>query len=147
VGYVGRDITFSVSAEGTLPLYYLWFKEGFPISFTTDSSLTLTNLQSSDAGSFQVVVTNLAGQVTSSNAVLIVNPVGVSIGLYPGLTIEGAIGKSYGIQYTTNVGPNTIWTTLGTLTLTQQSQMWFDGDANVMSPNRPQRFYRAVALP
>jgi len=146
VGYIGSDITFSVTAAGG-GLQYRWSKDGFPLSTATNSTLTLPNVQLTDAGSYQVVVTNTAGQVTSSNAVLIVNPVGVSLGLYPGLAIEGAIGRTYGIQYTTNLEQNITWTSLGTLTLTQQVQIWFDGDANITSPSRSQRFYRAVMLP
>jgi len=61
--------------------------------------------------------------------------------------IEGAVGRSYGIQYTTNVSHTSDWVTLGTLTLTQPVQVWPDTEANVLSGTSPKRFYRVVVLP
>jgi hypothetical protein len=76
---VGTTATFGVTVTGTSPLSYQWQKEGANlsdganISGTTSSRLTLTNVQLADAGSYSVVVTNLAGSATSSNALLAVN--------------------------------------------------------------------------
>lgn len=147
VGYWGRSVTFTVTAGGTPPPGYLWYKDGFPISWATNSSLVLTNLSLNEGGSYWVVVSNMAGSFTSSNAFLTVNPAGVSLGLYPGLTIEGAVGNTYGIQYTTNVSQTATWVTLDQITLTQPVQQWFDTSANVAAGNNPRRFYRVVAVP
>jgi uncharacterized delta-60 repeat protein/uncharacterized repeat protein (TIGR02543 family) len=70
---LGESVTFSVTAEGTLPLSYQWWKDGLPLAQGTDASLTLTNLQGADAGDYQVVVTGPYGSVTSAVAVLTVN--------------------------------------------------------------------------
>src|SRR5437879_11719261 len=42
VSYIGRDVTLSVAATGTLPLHYLWYKESIAIPSATNSTLTLT---------------------------------------------------------------------------------------------------------
>jgi hypothetical protein len=71
---VGQTANMTIGANGTLPLSYQWnFKDG-SIAGATSSSLTLTNVQQSQAGSYTVVITNSAGSVTSSPAILVVNP-------------------------------------------------------------------------
>jgi type IV secretory pathway VirB9-like protein len=76
---------------------------------------------------------------------LIVNPAGVFPGLYFGLTITGAVGKNFGIQYGTSLGGTTNWTALTNITLTQPVQLWVDTNVNVNVT--PRRFYRVVAIP
>ncbi|HPC60588.1 MAG TPA: immunoglobulin domain-containing protein [Verrucomicrobiota bacterium] len=68
----GAAVTFSVTAAGSAPLGYQWRFKGAPLAGATASSLTLNNLQASDAGEYAVVVTNVAGAVLSSNAILAV---------------------------------------------------------------------------
>jgi uncharacterized repeat protein (TIGR01451 family) len=67
---LGCDATFNVCAWGTKPLSYQWWKDGLALSGQTNMSLTLTNVQTSDFGSYSVVVTNDFGSVTSSPAQL-----------------------------------------------------------------------------
>ena len=69
----GDSATFSVTAAGTFPLSYQWRKDGLAQAGATQSSLALTNLQGSDAGSYDVVVSNAWGSVTSAAALLSVN--------------------------------------------------------------------------
>ena len=69
----GAGATFSVVASGTAPLSYQWRQNGVGISGATDSAYTPNNVQPADAGTYSVVVTNIAGSVTSSNAILTVN--------------------------------------------------------------------------
>jgi len=70
----GASATFSVVATGTGPLSYQWNKNGAALSGATSTSLTLSNAQSSDAGTYSVTVSNTAGTVTSSGALLTVTP-------------------------------------------------------------------------
>lgn len=147
VGYWGGSVSFVVHANGAPPLSYLWYKDGFPITWATNSSLVLTNLGLDAGGSYSVLVTNALGTATSSNALLTVNPAGVSLGLYPGLTVEGTPGNHYGIQYATNVGPYATWNTLTQFTLMQPIQLWIDTANNTTDGNNPRRFYRVVAIP
>ena len=80
---VGQTATFSVAATGTAPLGYQWQKNGANISGATSFSYTTPATTSSDnASTFQVVVSNSVGSVTSSAATLMVNavqPLAVSI--------------------------------------------------------------------
>ena len=71
---VGANVSFSVFANGTPPLAYQWQFNGTNMAGAVTSTLALTNVQDYDAGSYAVVVTNAYGTVTSSNAVLTVNP-------------------------------------------------------------------------
>ena len=70
----GQTATFSVTATGTAPLTYQWKKNGTNIEGVTTSSHTTDATVLTDSGAvFTVVVTNSAGNVTSSNATLTVN--------------------------------------------------------------------------
>lgn len=69
----GNSANFSAAAIGAPPLSYLWLFNGNPILYATNSTYTRTNVQSSDAGTYSLIVTNPAGGVTSSNALLSVN--------------------------------------------------------------------------
>ncbi|MDB6065698.1 MAG: Conserved repeat domain protein [Pedosphaera sp.] len=70
----GSNATFSVSATGTAPLSYQWQLGMANLAGATNASLTLTNVQIAQAGTYSVVVYNAAGTATSSNAVLTVSP-------------------------------------------------------------------------
>ena len=65
---VGSLASFSVTAAGSGPLSYQWRKDGAVISGATASTYTLASAQLSDAGSYDVVVTNSVGSVTSNAA-------------------------------------------------------------------------------
>jgi uncharacterized protein (DUF4415 family) len=67
---VGGNVTFSVTASGTPAPAYQWRKDGAAISGATNSSLTLSAVSASNAGSYTVIITNSAGSVTSSVAAL-----------------------------------------------------------------------------
>jgi len=70
----GSSATLSVSAVGTMPLYYQWSRAGVPITGATNSSLTLANVPFAAAGTFSVTITNAAGKITSAAATLTVMP-------------------------------------------------------------------------
>jgi len=70
---VGQPATFTVSASGTAPLSYQWQKGAMPISGATASSYTTpATTLADDTSTFQVVVSNSAGSVTSNSATLTV---------------------------------------------------------------------------
>jgi hypothetical protein len=70
---VGQSTSFSVSASGTPPLMYQWSFDGTNIAGATNTTITLNNLQFANAGYYGVLVSNLAGSILSSNAVLTVD--------------------------------------------------------------------------
>jgi hypothetical protein len=71
---LGGNATFSVVAGGSQPLKYQWRFNGTNISAATGSSFTVANAQLVNAGLYSVLITNVAGSVLSSNALLTVNP-------------------------------------------------------------------------
>jgi hypothetical protein len=68
----GGNVTNSVMASGSTPLSYQWWLNGTSLFGSTNAVLILTNVQPTSAGNYWVVVTNVAGGVTSSNALLTV---------------------------------------------------------------------------
>jgi pectate lyase len=68
-----NSVSFTVVAGGSMPLAYQWyFNTNSPIGNATNSTLTLTNVQTTNAGTYSVVVSNAAGSTNSANAILIV---------------------------------------------------------------------------
>jgi hypothetical protein len=79
----GETATLTVNAQGPDTLLYQWYKNGTPvrdrrglttpikssgysgISGSTTAQLKIVNLGATDAGSYSVIVTNLAGSITS----------------------------------------------------------------------------------
>ena len=68
----GSNATFSVTATGTPPPAYQWLFSGTNLAGATGTSLTLTDVQSAQAGRYAVVLTNTAGSLTSDVATLTV---------------------------------------------------------------------------
>jgi hypothetical protein len=69
-GAVGGAVAFSVEATGTAPLHYRWRHEGRTVASGYVPSLVLSNVQPTNAGWYNVTITNIAGLVVSSNAYL-----------------------------------------------------------------------------
>ena len=65
---------FTVTAVGTSPLSYQWFFDSTNIAGATSSELIVTNVVQTNLGTYAVVVSNAAGAITSSNAVLSMYP-------------------------------------------------------------------------
>jgi glucose/arabinose dehydrogenase len=67
---LGGNATFRPLAYGTEPLSCQWWHQGLPIPGAVQLSLALTNLQSNDAGTYFVTVSNTFGFTNSSIATL-----------------------------------------------------------------------------
>ena len=71
----GESVQLSVNAIGTAPLVYQWSKGGVQLDGENGSVLKLQNIAPSDADSYQVAVSNLAGRVESDViSVVVVQP-------------------------------------------------------------------------
>jgi len=124
---VGRTATFTVGAIGTAPLSYRWKFNGTNILGATNSTLTLNNVQLSDAGNYTVSVTNLYGSVMSSNATLVVGiaptifsqPANVAVALGCDATFSVSAEGDEPLSYQWDCsGTNVIGATNVSLTLT-----------------------------
>src|SRR5204863_9432272 len=70
----GETATFSVVAGGTAPFSYQWQRNGADIPGATAASvMTAATLGSDNGAAYRVIVSNAAGSVTSSPALLTVN--------------------------------------------------------------------------
>ena len=86
----GGTVTFSVTATGSPTLLYQWRKGGVAlanganVAGATAATLTLSNVQSGDAGTYDVVVSNgNLPNATSNGALLTVNPAAPTITSQP----------------------------------------------------------------
>lgn len=74
--FAGRPLTLSVSAAGTEPLVYQWYKGQQLLPGATTSTFRIESVSTNDAGAYTAVVSNAAGSVTSSPpATVTVQPV------------------------------------------------------------------------
>ena len=71
----GSSVQFSVTASGRPAVIYQWNFNGTAINGATNSSYSLSNAQSGNAGNYTVVVSNVMGAVSSNPATLTVNAV------------------------------------------------------------------------
>jgi hypothetical protein len=76
---VGQSASFSVSASGTAPISYQWRKNSGNISGANAASYTTPATTAADNGAkFDVVVSNSAGSITSTQATLTVTAAAVA---------------------------------------------------------------------
>ena len=134
--------TLSVTAQGGAPLSYQWQHAGTNLPGATNATFVIGSATAFDAGSYLVTVSNATGSAVSHAAQIVVLDPELLAKSYLGLTVKGAVGASYSIEYRLALGDLT-WTPLTTLTLTNSSQIYIDLD----SPDHPQRIYRAVRQP
>jgi sugar lactone lactonase YvrE len=67
---VGGAVSMEAVAVGVPAPSYQWRKNGAAVAGATNALLSLSSAQAADAGSYDVVITNSAGSVTSSAAAL-----------------------------------------------------------------------------
>jgi len=71
----GANVGFIVFKAGTAPTSYQWRLNGANLAGATASTLNLTNVGPPNAGNYSVLLSNAAGTVVSSNALLsVTNP-------------------------------------------------------------------------
>ena len=141
---MGGTVTFSVVVSGTQPLFFQWQHDNTNLAGASSSSLTLTNVQLSDAGLYAVIVTNAAGSITSAPVSLQVTA-GVTLA-FSGRTdttntfaVQSAIGTTYTLEFKDSL-TETNWTPLPSITGTGSLLLLQDPSATV-----PARFYRLRA--
>ncbi len=70
---VGNNATFSITNGGTAPFKYQWYyNTNTALLNQTNASVTLTNIQLTNAGTYSVAITNSAGFTNSTYALLTV---------------------------------------------------------------------------
>ena len=141
----GSTAVFTVAADGMPPFSYQWAFNNTNLDDATNLTLTLSNVTTDQAGVYSVTVTNLAGGVISSNAVLCIyssavstlNGVSLNIDNNIQFTVAGVPGFNYAVQASTNMID---WIPL----ITNISPFIFI-DTN--TSGNPQQFYRSLYTP
>lgn len=145
--YEGGTAALTVTANSSVPMNYQW-RQGTTAVGTDSPTLILDPVTASSAGSYDVIVSNQAGSVTSAPPALltVVTPAAMQLELPPEQPSAGPrtvrwqalAGKSYTLQRRDNFTPD-IWHDVGTTNVTVSGpvQMTDDtaGGANV-------RFYQ-----
>ena len=144
-GVPGSTATFTVAASTFTGITnYQWQLNNVPLAAGTNATLVLANLQSTNFGSYKVVVSDGFGRsVTSASAQL-------TVATAPTFT-SSVSGSTLSLSFTTQVGPTYVveykqsitdptWTTLATRAGT--------GGVIVITDNMtaPERFYRIRAF-
>ncbi|MDI1251269.1 MAG: matrixin family metalloprotease, partial [Lacunisphaera sp.] len=109
--YAGASASFSVMATSDAPLSYVWCKNGAPIGGATTAIYTMATTLMTDAADYSVVVTNVAGSVTSDPATLTVNPSAAPvITLHPvGQNVNSGLSASFTAAATGIPAPGYQW--------------------------------------
>ncbi|HTV41908.1 MAG TPA: pectinesterase family protein [Candidatus Sulfotelmatobacter sp.] len=148
IGY-GSNAVFIVAATGIPAPTYQWLFNGTNLPAATNASLTIAGVTFNDAGSYAVVVSTLAGNVTSAAAVLTVIPLTAPVqssaaysnGQFS-VSVSGQVGLDYELQATTNLATGT-WTDV-LATNSPQAMPFVLVDTNASGSAK---FYRIVAGP
>jgi hypothetical protein len=124
----GTNALFKVTATGTAPLRYRWQFAGTNITWGTTNTLSLTNVQPSDAGIYTVTITNSAGTTNASATLTVTTSVVPPTITSPpqNLTVDSGQTASFSVAATGTAlsyqwqfgGTNIPWGTSETLSLT-----------------------------
>ena len=128
----GSSVTLSVTATGSAPLIYQWFKNNSLLSGANGSSYTIPSASTSDTGTYMVMVTNPQGAVMSSPVTLTVTQGGV-----PELSLTQTSGGKWKITFTGTLQESTDMKSWKNVSGTQSGAYTF-------TPAKGKKFYRAV---
>jgi hypothetical protein len=139
----GAEVTLKVAATDISPLKYQWQFNGVNLPGATNSTLTVPNVQASQAGQYVVVVSSDTG-VTSPAAMLsVISPAAIELSISKPspfqLHVSAPAGQNVVLQASTNL---TDWLSL--LTNSALTGTFDFTDPDTAKFNR--RFYRGLKL-
>jgi hypothetical protein len=143
---LGGTATFSVTANGGLPVTYQWLLNGTNLDGATSATLVITNAQVANAGTYSVAVSNSFDGLISDAVVLTVittPPTAGSPQFGAGaftVKVDSIIGRTYVLQYTEvlkSVPSENVWTDLPGVAGTGAEITLTDPAATA-----PRRYYR-----
>ena len=101
-GVAGGSVTFAGSGVALALVQYQWQFNGTSIMGATNATLTLMNLQATNEGNYQVVMTDIAGSITSSVATLTLVPPPQIVSISPPANSTNWITMSTFVNVTVN---------------------------------------------
>jgi uncharacterized repeat protein (TIGR01451 family) len=142
----GSTAGFTVSATSTLPLNYQWQRNGENLAGATGPSLSLANVQLTNAGSYRVIIsnadTNIASAVAELRVIEVPDPTIVFIvqnGANVTISFTTIAGPTYTLEFKNSLS-DAGWTTAGSAPGTGNPVSITDPAATVAT-----RFYRVRA--
>jgi hypothetical protein len=147
--FLGNAASLEVTATGSSPLTYQWFKDTTIIAGATNATLAFRQVNINDDGNYSVDVSNSWGGVVTQPVRFSVQipPQAPELRLefdpYVELTLVGRPGRMYQLQSLDNLQNTNAWQDMAVLQLPVAPFTWTD--TQPPSPNG--RFYRAKLLP
>jgi uncharacterized delta-60 repeat protein len=92
----GQNALFAVSANGSAPFAYEWKFNGVKIASATNSSLVISNVQSTKVGQYSVTVSNLINKIAAQPASLLLASPTLSIIAQPA---NQTVPEGAGVQF------------------------------------------------
>ncbi len=130
--FLNGNVTLTVGATGG-GLSYQWRLNGTNISGATGASYTISNMAPTNVGVYTVIISNLAGSVTSQPAIVGT----IAIQMFAGVIVNGPLGTNYVIKSSTDLSN---WTTLTNVALPSQPYIFID----YSTPYNPHNNYQAI---
>ena len=145
---VAGTAVFAVTSSGLPAPGYQWWFNGTPIAGATNASLTLPNVQTNQAGNYSVVLTNVAGSLTSASASLTLLPAAPAqfqaVTELANQTLQlSATGDAGGYYYLETSTDLFSWMPLATMVATNGVWQFNTGAVT----NDAQRYFRARSGP
>ncbi len=144
----GTNVTFAPGISGTAPLTFQWSFNGVNLTSATNSALTLSDVQTANAGNYQLTVSSPYGTVISSNATLTVDQMPV-IAIQPqsqsvlagsNITLSVVVGGTFTLPSTITSGTLQLWlkADAGLVVNTSgQVSSWHDQSGNFNDASQP----------
>ena len=105
-------VTFTVGVSGSSPFTYQWQLNGVNLLGANAATYSILQAQSTNVGSYTVIVTNAAGSVTSAAATLTIAPPGVILGLGPPATASSSQSAGRAPNYVNDGNLTTRWSSV-----------------------------------
>lgn len=143
---VGTNVLLSVGATGVAPLTYQWFFAGLPIPGAVSPTLTLTNPQTANSGSYHAQISDGTITLNTSNILVRVftpftlTPPRLTNNTSFSFSLGGDSGQYYRLEFSPNL---TTWLPLATNLAIAGEAAFSDTSIS----NQPGRFYRVILLP
>jgi hypothetical protein len=144
----GTNISLACGVTNASPVpSYQWFREGTPLASETNSTLSFLPIQSSNAASYSVIVSNIFGVVTNTCCVFVNPPllrsqIAYSRGTPITFSISSMLLPDFVLQVATNLNLPIQWGNLFTNSTTNCSFLYVAPMLDTNGILYPQRYYR-----
>ncbi len=138
----GTNAIFAVVADGSAPLSYQWLFNNVALVGETNSSLQLTNVQTTNTGSYTINVSNPAGVASATATLTVISQPPKFSGISRNgngetvLTFSGDANVSYLLEASTNL---VTWKPISVLNVLSGPFPFLDVEAGLF----PRRYYRS----